>query len=196
MERASLISVCAALAMCGCAPERSPKTGAPSPVASSAITHDARTWEAVSDNARVATGRLTFFETVYPPAADPITGAPVGASVTTSVFTSMQGHVLTTIASGAAEGETAVLDEERQPTTISGRLSVPRDATLSLFRVLDEGPADVPKLCGATRPAAYLVMWRLDGGADMKLMAVTVAMPGLPGSIVCDAFDYRGGGAG
>ncbi|MDZ4775565.1 MAG: hypothetical protein SGJ23_02140 [Alphaproteobacteria bacterium] len=199
MVRVILICVCAALAVGGCKPESKTKTGnAPPPVASSAdaIIRDPRNWEAVSDDARVATGPLSLFETDYPPATNPQTGAPVGASVVTSVFTSMQGHVLTTIASGAADGETAVLDESRQPTTISARLSVPRDATLTLYRVLDEGPADIAKLCGATRPTAYLVMWRLEDGADMKLMPITGAAPGMPGEMVCDVLDYRGGGAG
>lgn len=54
----------------------------------------------------------------------------------------------------------------------------------------------MPKLCAATRPAAYLVVWRLEGGAYVKLVAVTGAAPGLPGAMVCDLFDYRGGGAG
>lgn len=199
MLRETLICMCAVAMLAACKPEAKSTAGeAAQPVVSAATstTRNVRTWEAASDDARVATGALSLFETDYPSANNPKTGAPLGAAVTTSVFTSAEGHVVTAIASGAAEAATTVLDESRQSATISGLLSVPRDATLTLYRVLDEGGADVPKLCGATRPAAYLVMWRLEGAADMKLMPITGAAPGMPGAIVCDVLDYRTGGAG
>lgn len=197
--RSLLICLCAALVVTACKPAPKARESADAPpVVSSATstTRAVRSWEAASDDARVATGGLSFFETDYPPANNPQTGAPMGASVRTSIFTSVEGHVVTAIASGAAEAATTVLDESRKPTTISARLSVPRDATLTLYRVLDEGAAEAPKLCGAPRPTAYLVMWRLEGGADMKLMAITGAAPGMPGAMVCTVLDYRAGGAG
>lgn len=197
--RALVIGICAAFAVVACKPEASPQppaAPAPAVTGASAITRDARRWDAVADASRVATGPIALYETDYPPATNPQTRAPLGASVTTSVFSSMEGHVLTAIASGAVEGDASVLDESRRRMAISERLSVPRDATLSLFQVLDEGPADIPKLCGATRPTTYLVMWRLEGGSDMKLMPVTGAAPGMPGAVVCAVLDYRGGGAG
>lgn len=173
-----------------------PEAATPVAANASALTRDARRWDAVTDSSRAVTGPLALYETDYPPATDPRTKTAIGASVTTSVFTSLQGHVVTTVASGAVDGGAIILDEARRNTNLSAYLSVPRDAVLSLYTVLDEGPADTPKLCGETRPTAYLVVWRLEGGADMKLLPVTGAAPGTSGSTACAVFDYRGGGAG
>lgn len=161
---------------------------------SAQVTRAPRSWEAASDEARVATGRLSVFDTQYPAAARPDTGEAVGAAITSSVFVAEGGQVLTTIAVGGVDGDAPVLNEQRGATALAAALSVPLDASLDLYRVLDEGAAEKPKLCGKA-PTAFLVLWRLPGGSDMKLAPITGAAPGGKGATVCAVLDYRGIGA-
>lgn len=170
-----------------------PPTQEPASV-SGPVTRGPRVWEGVSDETRVATGKLTLFETLYPPTVRPDTGEAVGAAVTTSVFIAEGGQVLTTVAVGGVDGDVLVLNEQRASAALAAVLSVPLDASLDLYRVLDEGAADKPKLCGKA-PAAFLVLWRLPGGSDMKLAPITGAAPGGKGATVCAVLDYRGVGA-
>lgn len=179
---------------------RPPETGAPtkaeagpSPVTAQA-TRPPRVWEAASDVSRVATGRLTVFETHFPPAVRPDTGQAVGAAVTTSVFIAEGGQMLTTVAAGGADGAAMVLDDAQGRVALASLLSVPADAALDLYRVIDEGGADKPRLCGKA-PAAFLVVWRLPGASDMKLAPVAGGAPGATGATVCAVLDYRAAGA-
>lgn len=164
------------------------------PPSAAPATARARVWEVVTDEARVATGKLTLFETRYPPAARPDTGKAVGAAITTSVFVAEAGQVLTTVAVGAVDGAALVMNEQRAPAALAAVLSVPLDASLDLYRVLDEGADDTPKLCGKAA-TSFLVLWRLPGGSDMKLAPITGPAPGGKGATVCAVLDYRGVGA-
>lgn len=161
---------------------------------SAQVTRAPRSWEAASDEARVATGKLTVFETQYPAAVRPDTGEAVGAAITSSVFIAEGGQMLTTVAVGGADGSAVVLNDQRAPAALASLLSVPADASLDLYRVLDEGGAEKPKLCGKA-PTAFLVLWRLSGASDMKLAPITGAAPGAKGATVCAVLDYRAAGA-